>query len=164
MDIAQTLLFSALLAMLVYFILANIFKDNTVKAQGVLSETKAVPDVHITNRLPENPDTFLEAPVNSDAGVHPGTSIFNKDATGVFPQNHDLFEKPADFGSDVTNIKQFYTNNPEVFGKILGTAGVTNVADWEVKTKEMYENAKAPANDQIHAFNNEAGADLSPIF
>ena len=165
MHIAQTLFFGALLSIVVYFILSNIFKDTSLKTPGTLSELKESPaaPLHITNRLPETPDSFIEASANGDAALHAGVSIYNKDATGVFPQNHDLFEKPADFGSDVTNIKQFYSNNPEVFGKILGTAGVTNVADWEMKTKEMFQNAQAPSNEQIHAFNNEAGSHLAPI-
>lgn len=64
-------------------------------------------------------------------------SVFNENQKGVLPSNHDLFEKPADFGSDVTNINQFYKNNPEVFKK--SNTYVPDTVNWENRSQELYD-------------------------
>jgi len=65
-----------------------------------------------------------------DAASRPDTSIYNPDnQSGILPQNQKLYDVPVDFGSDVTNIKHFYKNNPEIFGKILGDQAITGVVE-----------------------------------
>lgn len=65
-------------------------------------------------------------------------SVYNEKQKGVLPSNHDLFEKPADFGSDVTNINQFYKNNPDVFNK--SNNYVPDTVSWENQGQELYDN------------------------
>jgi hypothetical protein len=106
----------------------------------------------LSNKLPES---------GPDASVHPQSSIFSSTSTasstsGINAQNQDIYEKQADFGSDVTNIKQFYKNNPEVFSKILCPPTVTNVADWERQSKELYDSAQSAPSGPIQAANFES--------
>jgi hypothetical protein len=166
MDMIQHLAIVALLAMILYLVYVNLFKDNSIKSQGLVAE-------YMTPQPPPPPTTKTEqgpVPVplehepqppseisnrNTEASQQPGSSIFNPNATGILPQNQDVFEKQADFGSDVTNIRHFYKNNPEVFGKILGNNEVTNVADWERQSKEMFQNLQQKPTGPIQAFNYE---------
>ncbi len=172
MDVLKILAISALSAMIIYLIYINLFKDAVIKSAGAIADvlpsplvspvkasteqgpspvpmapTPELPSNVVTNKLPEV--------LSTSAADHPGTSVFNPHATGVLPQNQDIFEKQADFGSDVTNIRQFYQNNPEVFGKILGQNQVTNVADWERQSKELYQSAQQPHTGPIQAANFE---------
>ncbi len=99
----------------------------------------------INNRLPiEGINTDTSSPITG-VNVQPGQPVFdttalgsaqyNAEAKGLLPQNHELFEKSADFTSDVTNINQFYKNNPELFHK--SHTYVPNVADWDQRGQEM---------------------------
>jgi hypothetical protein len=118
----------------------------------------------ITNQLDldtnkEIPPHLVDVPLRTDMGVHTRTtvggpaeeggenlttlSVYNEQAKGVLPVNHDLFEKPADFGSDVTNINQFYRNNPEIFERSMTSA--PNAADWHTQGKEMYNKLASEA-------------------
>ena len=172
MDIIQSLALIALLSMLIYLIFVNIFttKDKTVQTSGSViefltpttkeSEVKGeaeeashpttLPDKKdiVTNKLPAS---------GPDASVNPYTAIFSPNAEGIVAMNQDIYEKQADFASDVTNIKQFYKNNPEVFSKILGQKAVTNVADWEQQSKELFATAQAANSGPIQAANFESG-------
>ena len=67
-------------------------------------------------------------------------SVFNANAKGVLPQNHMLFDAPANFGSDVTNISQFYKLNPEMLQRTIGSPGIQSVADWESQANQMVNN------------------------
>jgi hypothetical protein len=165
MDIIQSLALIALLSMLIYLIFVNIFttKAKTVQTSGSLiefmtpsSSKPTEPDsvnlprsvASITNKLPA---------AGPDAAVNPHTAIFSPNTEGILAMNQDIYEKQADFGSDVTNIKQFYKNNPEVFSKILGQKAVTNVADWEQQSKELFATAQATNSGPIQAANFESG-------
>ena len=109
-----------------------------------------MPGTTLSNKLPES---------GPDASVHPQSSIFSSTASstsGINAQNQDIYEKQADFGSDVTNIKQFYKNNPDVFSKILCPPTVTNVADWERQSKELYDSAQSAQSGPIQAANFES--------
>jgi hypothetical protein len=164
MSFIQKLAISVLCAMILYLIYINVFEDHTVKSAGAIKDilpssfktaetggvkeevkVKEEAEVSVTNKLPEHPD----------ASLHAGSSVFNPHTTGILPQNQDIFEKQANFGSDVTNIKQFYQNNPEVFGKILGQNEVTNVSDWERQSKEMFQTAQQKPAGPIQAANFE---------
>jgi len=164
MDIIQTLAISVLCAMILYLIYINVFADKTVKTAGSISEQTYQPVA--TKHQEETPGPSASAsqgqsvvsnqlPEVIDASVHNGSSVFNPNSIGILPQNQDIFEKQANFGSDVTNIKQFYQNNPEVFSKILGTNTVTNVADWERKSKEMFQSVQQNSSGPIQAANFE---------
>jgi hypothetical protein len=176
MDIIQTLAISAILAMILYVVYINLFKDTAVKTAGSITDVlppalvapaQALDDAN--SRTGPTPVPLITAPeqekkvtnqlqIQQDASTHAGTSVFNPHAIGVLPQNQDIFEKQADFGSDVTNIRQFYQNNPEVFSKILGSQNqtqVTNVADWEHQSKEMFQSIQQKSAGPIQAANFE---------
>jgi hypothetical protein len=169
MDIIQSLALIALLSMLVYLVIVNVFKDKAVKAPGTVAEfVPVMPSTQGPAPVPLPVPVSLPVPVHEpekrEAMVtnqlpplpHPQTSsIFNPNATGILPQNQDIFDKQADFGSDVTNINQFYKNNPEVFNKILGPNQVTNVSDWEQKSKELSNSAMQASSGPIQAANFE---------
>lgn len=80
-------------------------------------------------------------------------SVFNKQAKGVLPSNHDIFDKPADFGSDVTNINQFYKNNPDIFEK--SHINVPNVTEWSDQGKQLFNAIANSEQGPINAYNFE---------
>ena len=174
MDIIQSLALIALLSMLIYLVFVNLFKDNTVKSAGSVATFTQPAQGPTANPaaatsgtqgpspvpLPEKPaadliTNKLPSQVQMDASMHPGSAIYTPTSTGILPQNQDIFEKQADFGSDVTNITQFYKNNPEVFSRIINQNQVTNVADWEVKSKQMYSAVEQSQVGPIQAANFE---------
>lgn len=118
-------------------------KINSIEA-GIRSQ------LGITNKLPVEPigndynvgthsRTTVGGPVGDGNGPNlTQRAVYNEEAKGVVPSNHDLFEKTADFSSDVTNINQFYANNPDIFDRSVGTAHVPNVAEWEQASKQMF--------------------------
>jgi len=127
----------------------------------------ASPAAFISNKL--DVDTGAGFGVNTDVGVTWNTigeqapggrenltqlSVWNGDAKGVLPVNHDLFEKPVNFGSDITNINQFYRNNPEIFERSMTTA--PDGAGWHTQSQEMFNSlANEAPNGQINAYNFE---------
>lgn len=176
MDIIQTAATIALLTLLAYFIMVNILayteRTHAIKSSGHIKHTKETEEgtegtegtkvAGISNRLIEG--------INTNVGVHSRTTVgepvapggenvtqlavYNDKATGVLPVNHDLYEKPAEFGSDVTNINQFYRNNPEIFEKSMTTAPDADM--WHNQSQDMFRDLvnQAP-NTQIHAWNFE---------
>lgn len=181
MDLLQQVAVIALLTMVAYLVMVNVFKDDTLQSEGKLSdlnENKPEPEAPepepepepelITNKLPEeglnlamgkHTRTTVGGPVGEGAVNTTTLSVFNENATGVLPQNHDLFEKPADFGSDVTNVNQFYRNNPELFHRQseTGTAYVPNPSDWDAQAKAMFSIKENEAPAPVQAFNYEQG-------
>ena len=107
-------------------------------------------EAKITNQLPSclntNVGTHDRVTLGKPVGNGPANvttlSVFDKDATGVLPQNHDLFETPAQFGSDVTNINQFYNLNPDVFQRTIGSPGIQTASDWESQGNRMWNDVK----------------------
>jgi hypothetical protein len=85
-----------------------------------------------------------------NAQIH---SVFNKLAKGILPSNHDIFDKTADFGSDVTNINQFYKNNPDIFEK--SHINVPNVTEWSDQGKQLYNAVANSKQGPINAYNFE---------
>lgn len=162
MDLIQTTATIALLTLLAYLIMVNILertRSAPIKSDGEIT-------AGISNRLKEVP---IEG-INTDFGFHTRTNlgepappggenltqlaVFNEHANGVLPQNHDLFEKPANFGSDVTNINQFYRNNPDIFERSMTTA--PDAAEWYSQSQEMFNQLTHEApNAQINAWNFE---------
>lgn len=169
MDLIQTAATVALLSLLAYFIIVNVLeRSNVVHTEGKISEYSGTDNEEmITNRLA----SWATAGVDTAVGKHARTgldnepappggenvtqlAVYNEDAKGVLPQNHDLFEKPADFGSDVTNINQFYRNNPEIFERSLTSA--PDAADWHQQSQDMFQAMQnVPRSNQINAWNFE---------
>lgn len=143
--------------------------SQTAPAQSAQSAQSASPAL-ITNRLPPGgPEPLqeglnvafdphaidrMEPTVNEGSGPNLTTSaVFNPEAHGVVPVNHDLFERRADFGSDLTNINQFYRNNPEIFHK--SQINVPDVASWNAMSDQMHQShVLAPTEPAISAANS----------
>jgi hypothetical protein len=119
--------------------------------------------------LDANKQVLIEG-INTDVGFHTRTTVgdpvspggenvtqlavFDEQVKGVLPVNHDLFEKQANFGSDITNINQFYRNNPEVFDRSMTTA--PDAAGWHTQSQGMFNKlAHESPNAQINAWNFE---------
>ena len=139
-----------------------------------LDSNKAIPSTGITEQafIHDNPGTNVESPHarivlggnsgaclsstekgkcnTDDTQIH---SVYNKQAKGVLPSNHDIFDKPADFGSDVTNINQFYKNNPDIFEK--SHINVPNVTEWSDQGKQLYNAVANSKQGPINAYNFE---------
>jgi hypothetical protein len=181
MDVIQSLSLIALLSMLIYLVFVNIFATKTVQSSGSVIDLLPTPGLGlgaptsisaptqqaapqqvqcppmpgasssmVSNKLPES---------GPDASMNTQSSIFSATASstsGINAQNQDIYEKQADFGSDVTNIKQFYKNNPDVFSKLLCPPTVTNVSDWERQSKELYDSAQSAPSGPIQAANFES--------
>ena len=147
MDLIQKLSLMALLTMVVYFILVNIvdiysYSPASLPTPGVvtpLAQATAIATgspVHANIAGVQLEDEPINGKINTALGFHHRTlntaltgvapegdgipramSVYNPNADGVLPSNHSKFETAADFVSDVTNINQFYRNNPDVFKK-----------------------------------------------
>lgn len=139
-------------------------KTTTGESAGVV-----VPQVetanHITNKLNLNfgyhDRTTIGGPAPPGGENVTTLAVFNEKQKGILPSNHDLFEKPADFGSDVTNINQFYKNNPDVFKR--SSTYVPDTVTWEDKSQELYDAQLASKHQgPINASNFESnpGYDL----
>lgn len=162
MDLIQSAATVALLSLLAYFVIVNILER--IKGKSAVPSTG-----HVTNYI-DVAESNSTGGLNLDLGVHSRTtvgepvapggenvtqlSVYNEMATGVLPVNHDPFEKQADFGSDVTNINQFYKNNPEIFERSMTTA--PDAAGWFQDSQQMFNlMAQQPQNTEINAWNFE---------
>jgi len=138
MDIIQTGATLALLSLLIYFVMVNVIERTHPSDHA--APTTAVPAKVITNKIPDT----IGTPSTGASSVGPGgpggpgaiLAAFDKDAVGVLPSNHDLFEAPAEFGSDITNLGQFYRNNPDVFDK--SATYVPDVTSWNQQGDALY--------------------------
>lgn len=181
MDLLQQIAVIALLTMVAYLIMVNVFKTYALKSDGKVTDYIEKPQVKkpqvekqshmelISNKLPieeglnlamgTHARTTVGGPVGEGASNTTTLSVYNENTVGVLPQNHDLFEKSADFGSDVTNINQFYRNNPELFHKQSqsGVTHVPNPTDWDVQAKAMFLIKENEASGPVQAFNYEQG-------
>jgi len=180
MDLIQKAATIALLTLLSYFVMVNILdrkkEEVPLSTAGKLNKgcehTTADPSVDmISNKL--DLEANKNAPVvgiNTDVGYHSRTtvgepvspggenvtqlSVFNDQAKGILPVNHDLFEKRANFGSDVTNINQFYRDNPEVFDRTMTSA--PNAVEWNTHSQDMFNKlTHEEPNTTISAWNFE---------
>lgn len=122
-------------------------------------------DTCITNRLPTGLDLDMGSNVAFDIGEPVGDgncpntttiSVFNKEATGILPSNHSTSdEKKAEFGSNITNINQFYQNNPELFNRSECGAHIPDTATWERCGKDMFNKLAQAPKATINPCNNE---------
>ena len=86
-------------------------------------------------------------------------SLYNKDATGILPVNHKKFESSANFTSDVTNLNQFYNNNPEIFHKEDSSSSVyvPNPSDWDAQSKALFSMKENESVVPVQPYNYEQG-------
>jgi hypothetical protein len=129
----QKIALIGLLTMFFYFLMVQFWDTPKVASPGTLQLSE---NETISNRLPESTRPNCPAAAflpKTDENKPPSWDERNKLATPFqaakghsVPKesNADLFEKTADFTSDVTNINQFYKNNPDVLNRISN-------ADWD---------------------------------
>ena len=131
MDILKSLSIIGLLTMAIYFFMVNFMDDQFIPTRNLITQTDPQASSHaITNILhPAHAGAELcnnyEPPVSK--GAPPSWTDRNLlgEPLHAFPikgdpieSNAALFDRTADFGSDVTNINQFYKNNPELFNRV----------------------------------------------
>lgn len=168
-----------LIALVIFVLIALLRNDAakaTIKSLLISHAPKTEAPVISAPVAPEEPAKItnqLPSCLNTDVGTHDRVTlgepvgngpanittlaVFDKDAKGVLPQNHDLFEKPAQFGSDVTNINQFYNLNPDVFHRTIGSPGIQTTSDWENQGNSMWRDVKFDNNcDGIQPANFDA--------
>lgn len=203
MDIFQTLATIALLTMLMYVVMVNVYDREHIPTSGNIEtpQSNTLELFEGEELMPEQgaasgdvqaasaaPDEGPEAPnanystgksvadedivgVNTNVGVFDrralgepmpngndnvtDLSVYNPEAEGVLPGNQDLYGSAmANFGSEITNIAQFYKLNPEIFEK--SSTHVPNVADWNSRCKEMHlTQEQRPRAGPIEAHNYE---------
>jgi hypothetical protein len=166
MDILKSLSIIGLLTMIIYFIMVNVYDSHYVKTKNIITSTEP-PTTHmrISNALPDRLQVQVQGasqclPPQQVPILSPTPPSWDKRnlmppplhavSSDPMPKesNSDLFEKIADFGSDVTNINQFYKNNPEIFNR------VTNVSinpEWD---NQQFIN-REPPNQTIQGWNFE---------
>jgi len=180
MNVLQTGATIILITMIMYFILVNLFehpvlpvvsqgfvtealkrKVHTVK-DNILSSNIVKATLQINNKLPVsgiNTDTgepitnTIVQTVQQPFTKTVVSAVYNSDTQGILPNNHKVYEKDADFTSDITNINQFYINNPELFNK--GSSYTPDVAGWEQKSKDMVNNILQTGAGYINPSNFE---------
>jgi len=165
MDILKSLSVIGLLTMVIYFIMVNLWDNKAIPTKNVITGVEppmgSTPSA-ISNKLPDRPAidkdilcSNYQAP--SDKSTPP--SWVDRNLQGEpyhavtvigdpIESNASLFDRTADFGSDVTNINQFYKNNPDLFNR------VTNVninPEWD-NQKKPAETAK---NHVVEGYNYE---------
>jgi len=164
MDILKSLSIIGLLTMVIYFIMVNLWDNKAIPTMNVI--TGAEPPLGpisgtINNKLPDSPmrDQGLCSNFQAPTGLPTPPSLVDRNLQGEpyhavtvvgdpIESNASLFDRTAEFGSDVTNINQFYKNNPELFNR------VTNV-----NINPNWDNQKKPAetvqNHVVEGYNYE---------
>jgi hypothetical protein len=121
MDTLQQLATIILAVIAIYIVYVLLTKKNAIPTQGLMAK----PTFTGVNALKDVSNPELRESKGSPKGsvppggfqTSPASAMFNPDANGILPYNHDKFEQKAEFQSDVTNMNQFYKNNPELFEK-----------------------------------------------
>ena len=177
MNVLQTGATIILITMVMYFIMVNLFEHRVlpVASQGFVKDTvskaRTVKDniissnivkatLQINNKLPVSgintdtgePITNTIVQTAQQPFITKNLAVYNADTQGILPQNHKVYEKDADFKSDITNINQFYINNPELFNK---NSYATDVAGWDQKSKDMINNILQTGAGDINPSNFE---------
>jgi hypothetical protein len=73
---------------------------------------------------------------------------------GPAASNSDLFEKTANFGSDVTNVAQYYKNNPELFNRVTVTSA-PDAAAWDHQSDKMHREHLKERSSILYGYNFE---------
>ena len=150
----QTIAKIGLLTMLVYFVFVNVFNNQKVASDSVIRKVTAMDTMEITDEIkPASISVHIAA--TEPAAFEPAEPVaIAKD--GKIPQasNEDLFEKTANFGSDITNISQFYKNNPELFNRVTYTTAPDAVA-WDHQSDKMHREHLAERSSILYGYNFE---------
>jgi hypothetical protein len=137
-----------LLTLAIYFVMVNLVTqpDMPLPTEGRVNTGNVARGGDIRDNVSGDRVNTSTGPPITGANVQPerkpfdtkdlASAQFNADATGVLPLNHERFsESGANFTSDITNINQFYKNNPELFHK--SQTYVPNVSEWDQKGQEL---------------------------
>ena len=180
MNVLQTGATIILITMVMYFIMVNLFEHRVlpVASQGFVKDTvrkaRTVKDniissnivkatIQINNKLPVSgintdtgepiTNTIVQTVQQPFITKNIASALYNADTQGILPQNHKVYEKDVDFKSDITNINQFYINNPELFNK--NSSYTPDVAGWDQKSKDMINNILQTGAGNINPSNFE---------
>ena len=153
----QTIAKIGLLTMLVYFVFVNVFNNQKVASDSVIRKVTPVDTMEITDEIKPASISVVSAAVaaTEPAAFEPAEPVaVAKD--GKIPQasNEDLFEKTANFGSDITNISQFYKNNPELFNRVTYTTAPDAVS-WDHQSDKMHREHLAERSSILYGYNFE---------
>lgn len=78
----------------------------------------------------------------------------NSAAGSIVAANQDIYDKPADFGNEQTNVAQFFASNPGAFvNDQRHTAYVGDAANWNDQGKQLYSQMLNAPHATIQAFN-----------
>jgi hypothetical protein len=129
MNTLQQLAALALVIMTCYIVYVHLTKNNAIPLPSFvnppMSGTPAGPIAGTTTGTTTETTTETNVIHGVPKGTAPpggfssapASAMFNPEANGILPANHDKFEQKAEFQSDLTNMNQFYKNNPELFHK-----------------------------------------------
>lgn len=92
----------------------------------------------ITNKLP---DKFVQQAVYDPEQTYP-----------IAPSNADLYEKTADFGTEQTNVAQFFASNPQLLQRDC-CVYVPDVDQWNMRGTQMYNNMLNGPRAQLTPYN-----------
>jgi len=159
MEILKAISIIGLLTIALYFIMVNLWDNKAIPTGNRFDQIGQVGQVDqhlISNKI--KPDTLCDNTLDViPTGSPPswidrnlsGTPFHAEQGTAIPAEsNHDIYEKTADFGSDVTNINQFYKNNPELFNRITNTL----TPEWDLK---QFDNAHSKPVENIEGYNFE---------
>ncbi len=169
MDLIQKGATIALLTLLLYFILVNIIDRHGHGGQrgpsGQSGPGQRGPSHGLKTEGKHNA-------ISTDVGVHHRTvlgpvapsggenvtqlSVYDEHQKGILPVNHNPQETPVEFElvSGITNLSQFYRNNPEVFDKTM--TSVSDADGWHKQSQAMFSKlVNQPPNQEINPWNFE---------
>ena len=82
-------------------------------------------------------------------------------ACGPNPSNQDIYEKEALFGSEQTNVSQFFSNNPGAFFNTQRhNSYVPDVSKWNIEGDRLYTERVNDTKQQINAYNQGQSCNL----
>jgi hypothetical protein len=173
MDILKSLSIIGLLTMVIYFIMVNLWDNHAVPTQNVITavENPSGPlgvtgEGIISNKLQINPEQSKSKSICSNFlppnSLPSAPSWVDRNLQGEpyhavtvvgdpIESNASLFDRTADFGSDVTNINQFYKNNPELFNRVTNV----NISPTWDNQKTQLLSAETIKNHTVEGYNYE---------
>lgn len=153
MDLIQRVATVALLVMLIYFVMVNIIDSKSGFGGHGLGAFKTTGKIIDTSVGTHN-RTIL-GPVAAPGGENvTQLSVYDENQKGVLPSNHNPSETPVDFNPGITDVSQFYRNNPEVFDRTM--TSISDVDGWNKQSQEMYSKlVNQPNNQEINPWNFE---------
>ena len=95
----------------------------------------------VTNKLPT--DHLIQQAVYDPKSDYP-----------VAAANQDVYEKDADFGTEQTNIGQYFSSNPGAFmNDERHNAYVPDTNVWDKQGEQMFQKEAARPKDELQAYN-----------